>query len=160
MIDYQDLFHVGVRVRDLTSAMTELGTDMGLIWAEVRESPRQQLWTPTEGEQELHLRYTYSAEGPQHVELLEGPPGTFWDGRESPGAHHVGLWVDDVGGETERIAAAGWTVVGAQRRPDDGYGAFSYVQPPCGLIVELVDRRLLGHFEAWWRAATDGRASR
>ena len=158
MIDYRSMFHLGVRVPDLDAAMAELGDGLGLTWAEPRDNPAQGLWSPDAGAQELHLRYTYSAEGPQHVELLEGPPGSFWDGREQPGAHHVGLWVDDVDAETQRLVAAGWSLVGAQRDPGEGegHGVFTYLQPPSGLIVELVDRSLEARFESWWSAALDG----
>jgi len=159
MIDYQRLFHVGVRVPDLTRAMEEIGAAMGVTWAEPRENPAQTLWTPSAGAQEIHLKYTYSAEGPQHIELLEGPPGTFWDGNDRPGAHHVGLWADDVQAETDRLAGLGWELVGAQRDPGDGAGVgmFTYLQPPSGLIVELVDAAVLSHFESWWSAALHAR---
>lgn len=155
MIDYQRLFHIGIRVPDLDAAIDELGSGLGVTWAEARENPAQTLWTPEHGLQQLHLKYVYSAEGPQHIELLEGPAGSFWDGREDSGAHHVGLWVDSVTNETDALVAAGWTLVGAQRDPGDGggYGVFSYVQPPSGLIVELVDSAVLAHFEQWWGGA-------
>ncbi len=155
MIDYQNLFHVGIRVPDLDEAMVELGVSMGVRWAEVRTNDAQTLWTPTDGLQELHLKYTYSAEGPQHIELLEGPVGSFWDGDDRSGAHHVGVWVDDVVAETDGLVDSGWTIVGAHRDPGDGagYGVFSYLRPPSGLIVELVDRAALPHFEQWWDAA-------
>jgi lactoylglutathione lyase len=157
MIDFQGLFHTGIRVPDLETAMAELGDGLGLTWAETRENPAQTLWTPSEGLQEIHLRFTYSAEGPQHIELLQGTAGSFWDGDDRTGAHHLGIWVDDVDAETKALVAQGWTLVGAQRDPDDdaGLGVFTYVQPPTGLIVELVDRAVLPHFEQWWGAALD-----
>ena len=71
MIGYQDLFHVGIRVPDLDEAMTEHGDALDVTWAEVRET-EQQVWTPDGGLQQVPLRFTYSAEGPQHIELLEG----------------------------------------------------------------------------------------
>jgi len=155
MIDYGRLFHVGVRVPDLSAAMDEIGASMGVAWAEPRENPAQTLWTPNGGLQEIHLKFTYSAEGPQHIELLEGPAGTFWDGRDRPGAHHVGIWADDVPAETERLMSLGWDLVGAQHDPasDQGFGMFTYLQPPSGLIVELVDSAVLPHFEQWWSDA-------
>jgi len=155
MIDYQRLFHVGVRVPRLEAAMDELGGSLGVMWAEAREADAQRLWTPEHGMQELRLRFTYSAEGPQHIELLEGPPGSFWDGREHPGAHHVGVWADDLEAETMRLAGIGWTLVGANRDPGDGdgYGVFTYLRPPSGLIVELVDVAVQPFFEQWWAAA-------
>jgi catechol 2,3-dioxygenase-like lactoylglutathione lyase family enzyme len=152
MIDYNNLFHVGIRVPNLDEAMDELGASMGVTWAAKRENPAQTLWSSEHGLQELHLKFVYSAEGPQHIELLEGPPDTFWDGRGCTGAHHVGLWTDDVSTETATLVDRGWRLLGAQRDPSDGngYGVFSYVQPPTGLIVELVDRAVLPHFEQWW----------
>lgn len=157
MIDYQRLFHVGIRVPNLDAAMHEIGSSLGVTWAEPRENPAQNLWTPEGGAQEIHLRYTYSAEGPQHIELLEGPSDTFWDGRTSPGTHHVGVWADDVQGETDRLMSLGWTLVGAQHDPSagNGVGVFTYLQPPSGLIVELVDAAVLPHFESWWSDALD-----
>jgi catechol 2,3-dioxygenase-like lactoylglutathione lyase family enzyme len=152
MVNYQDLFHVGMRVPDIDVAMDELGASMSLTWAEMRENPAQTLWTPEHGLQEIHLKYVYSAEGPQHIELLEGAPGSFWDGTGCTGAHHVGVWADDVAAETRALVEAGWTLLGAQHDPDagEGFGAFTYIQPPSGLIVELVDREVLAHFEQWW----------
>ena len=108
------------------------------------------MWLPDEGATTLPLRFTYSAEGPQHVELLEGPPGSIWDGREQPGLHHVGLWSDDVRGETDALLAAGWTLRLAQQAPEAGYGAFTYVQPPSGLLVELVWSAIKPMFDRWF----------
>ena len=39
MIDYQRLFHVGVRVPDLGAAMDEIGHSMGVTWAEHSREP-------------------------------------------------------------------------------------------------------------------------
>ncbi len=155
MLDFGDLFHTGIRVPNLEEAMAELGDGLGLVWAEARENPAQTLWTPTDGLQEIHLKYTYSAAGPQHVELLQGPAGSFWDGDDRTGAHHLGVWVDDLAGETDRLVGQGWTLIGAQNDPGDGggFGVFTYVQPPTGLIVELVDKAVLPFFEQWWAAA-------
>jgi hypothetical protein len=67
----------------------------------------------------------------------------------------MGVWVDDVDGETDQLIATGWTLVGAQNDPsaDAGYGMFTYLRPPSGLIVELVNRAALSFFEQWWGAA-------
>jgi hypothetical protein len=116
VINYQGLFHVGIRVPDLDVAMEELGSSLGLTWSETRENPAQSLWTPSTGLQDIHLRYTYSAEGPQHVELLEGAAGSFWDGNDRGGAHHVGVWVDDVDAESDRLIDAGGRSERSRRR--------------------------------------------
>jgi hypothetical protein len=38
----------------------------------------------------------------------------------------------------------------AQASPDKGYGAFTYVQPPSGLIVELVWSAIKPMFDRWF----------
>ena len=151
MIDYQRTYHTGIRVPDLDAAMAELGPALGVTWAIPNAVDGQPAWTPERGLQHLPLRFTYSCEGPQHIELLEGPPDSVWDGRQHPGVHHVGVWSDDVAGETQAMVAAGWTVRLAQTSPDDGYGAYTYVQPPGSkMLVELVTAAARPRFEQWW----------
>lgn len=152
MIDYQRLYHTGIRVPDLDAAMAEMGEGLGVTWAEVRETEAQDVWTPAEGLRQVPLRYVYSCEGPQHVELLESSPGSPWHAGDQPGVHHVGVWVDDVTAETQRCLDLGWQVAAAQASPDDGYGLFTYVVPPSGPIIELVSAAIEPIFEEWWAA--------
>ena len=149
MIDYQRTYHLGVRVPDIDAAMREMGESLNLTWCSLQER-EQQVWTAEGGLETIPLRFTYSAEGPQHVELLDGAPGTIWDGRQQPGVHHVGVWVDDVAAETKALVAKGWTVVAAQNTPDSGFGVFTYVAPPSGLIVELVWSAIEPMFQRWF----------
>ena len=152
MIDYQRIFHTGIRVPDLDAAMTELGESLGVTWAESREVAEMPVWTPAQGMQTVPLRYVYSCEGPQHVELLESAPGSPWHCGDNPGVHHIGLWVNDVAAQVETVLAKGWTVALAGTTPDEGYGSFAYVQPPNGMLVELVNDDILPMFEQWWAA--------
>jgi catechol 2,3-dioxygenase-like lactoylglutathione lyase family enzyme len=154
-IDYGRCYHHGVRVPDLDAAMAELGPALGVTWCQPQEV-EQAVWLPEAGEVTLPLRFTYSAEGPQHVELLEGPPGSIWDGRTEPGLHHVGLWTDDVAAGTAELRDAGWALRLAHRPPDRGYGAFTYLQPPSGILVELVASALQPMFERWFAGGTRG----
>jgi catechol 2,3-dioxygenase-like lactoylglutathione lyase family enzyme len=147
--DYSRCYHQGVRVPDLDAAMSELGDALGVTWCEP-QTRQQVVWLPDEGATTIPLRFTYSAAGPQHVELLEGAPGSVWDGRVEPGLHHVGLWSDDVRGETVALLDAGWTLRLAQQSPEAGFGAFTYVQPPTGLLVELVWSGLRPMFDRWF----------
>ncbi|MDA8267098.1 MAG: VOC family protein [Actinomycetota bacterium] len=142
-------FHVGARVGDLEVSMDLLAQALGLRWAVVVERD-QRVWTPSAGATTVPLRFTYSCQGPQHVELLQGSPGSLWDGNHLPGLHHLGVWADDVAAETESLIDAGWTVDGAERPPEEGYGVMSYVRSPAGLLVELVSRSVEPAFERWW----------
>jgi len=149
-VDYSRCYHQGVRVPDLEAAMEELGAALTLTWCAPQER-EQAVWLPDIGSTTIPLRFTYSAEGPQHVELLQGAPGSVWDGTAQPGLHHVGLWSDDVALETATLLDAGWTLHLAQRDPADGCGAFTYVQPPgSALLVELVSTVVRPMFERWF----------
>lgn len=155
MIDFSRAYHVGVRVPDLALAMADMGDSLGLQWCSVQEGV-QSVWLPEQGSMDVPLTFTYSTRGPLHVELLEGGPGSIWDGRESPGSHHIGVWSDDVAGEVQGLLDAGWTLVMAQREPARGCGAFAYVRPPSGLIVELVSSALAGMFQRWFAGGSLG----
>ena len=149
MIDISRCYHQGIRVPDLDAAMDELGEALRVRWCAPQVHP-QTVWTPGVGESVIPLRFTYSTEGPLHLELLEGAPGSIWDGRDSPGLHHVGVWSDDVAADTDSLLEAGWTLLMAQQPPEKGYGVFTYLQPPSGLIVELVWSRVQPMFERWF----------
>ena len=155
MIDYQRAYHLGIRVPDIHAAMDELGESLGVTWCSLQER-EQSVWTPDGGLQAIPLKFTYSSAGPNHLELLEGAPGTIWDGRQAPGAHHTGVWVDDVAASTKELLDKGWTLAAAQRPPEDGYGAFTYVQPPSGLIVELVWGAIEPMFQRWFDGGSLG----
>jgi hypothetical protein len=150
MIDYQRLFHTGFIVGDLREGMDRYGAAMGVTWATPRVIEPMRLWRPGGAVATLRLEYVYSAEGPQHIELLKGAAGSYYDPAAQHG-FHVGVWVDDVGAETDGLLARGWTLRAAGAGPADRYGAFSYLAPPAGgMVVELVSQALLPGFEAWW----------
>lgn len=154
--DYQAaLFHVGVRVRNIEAAMVDLSAGLGITWATIAER-EQPVWTPSEGAYTLPLRFTYSVQGPQHVELLQGPPGSVWDGADLPGVHHHGIWTDDVAVETERLVAAGWTLELSGRSPEEGYGSMAYLRSPSGFLLEPVSSAARPRLESWWAGAPFG----
>ena len=142
-------FHIGAVVPDLETAMEEVASGHGVTWAKVQER-QQSLWTPTLGAVVTPLRFSYTCEGPLHLELLQGEAGTIWDNDVWNGLQHTGVWSTDVAGETDTLVAAGWTLVGAQKPPAEGYGSMSYVQAPSGFVLELVSAAALPRFERWW----------
>jgi len=149
VLDHSRLFHIGIRVADLAAAMDEVGPRCGVTWASVQDRPMA-VWLPTEGPVVLQLALTYSVEGPVHLELMQGPVGSIWDGNDVPGAHHFGYWSDDVRADTEALVADGWTLELAANAPDEGYGRFTYVRSPQGYLVEPVSIGAKPRFERWW----------
>ena len=108
------------------------------------------VWQPSTGHVVLQLALTYSVEGPVHLELLQGPAGSIWDGSDEPGAHHFGYWSDDVRADTEAMLADGYTLELAASSPEEGYGRFAYVRSPSGYLVEPVSVGNKPRFERWW----------
>ena len=147
--DFTDPFHVGVRVIDLEASMKELEESLGVTWSSLQERD-QRIWTPEGGATRTPLRFTYSSAGPVHIELLQGEPGTIWDATAGTGLHHTGVWSDDVRAETDALIAAGWTLLAANQRPDEGYGTMTYLQAPWGFVLELVNAAVRPMFERWW----------
>ena len=154
MFNLQEIFHVGIRVPNIYKAMEEIGEALNLTWTKVVENPGQRIWTPEDGQQEVPLKFVYSCEGPQHLELLEGAKGSFWDGSENSGIHHLGVWVDDVKTETERLLTLGWNLLGSAKSPKEGYASMAYLAPPSGTIVELVTSANKPRFERWYAGGT------
>ncbi len=156
MFDYQQLFHIGMLVPDVDAAMDEIGGSLGLTWARVQHTAQRSVWTPAGGLAHVALTFVYSCEGPQHIELLHGSPGSVWDPATHRGAHHVGVWSDDIPADVALFESAGWHVAAAALGPEDGYGGFAYVAPPSGLIVELVASAAKPRFATWFAGGSLG----
>ena len=142
MFNFNDLFHTGIRVPDLDEAMAELGDGLGLTWAEARESSPGTVdpdrWSP-EDPPPLHL---LGRGPPAH----RAAPGSAWFvlGRQRP---HRRPPSRCLGRRPPRARPSGsWRRAGRSSAPSatpgdgEGFGVFTYVRPPTGLIVELVDK--------------------
>ena len=99
--------------------------------------------------------FTVSGQGPPYLEVTENVAGSqVWHSDGRPLAfHHLGFWVDDVHGASERLAAAGYPV---QAGGLDASGRYRYTYHDVnGLRVEMADARARAAFERW---ATSGQA--
>lgn len=149
MIDLRNIHHIGIPVADIASTQRELTVAFGVDWAPVRLFDPLPFWTQEHGAHEVLVRATYSKEGPQRIELVQGT-GAFFDPRRAPDARHVGVWADDLAAEARRLIALGWQVAGANLPPDQGYGVICYLAPPAGgLLVELISTAIADEIAAW-----------
>jgi len=154
MLDFQRVFHTGLLVHDLEEGMAQYGEALNLEWAKPFTFEALPLWTPGTGLQHLRLEVTYSTRGPQHLEIMIGPKGSFYDPDLGIGFHHVGYWVDDVREEVQGMQHKGWSVVAAGDVPEEGWGTFVYLTPPGGgLVVEFVSTSLMPALNRWWNGA-------
>lgn len=149
MYDLANLFHIGIRTPDIETSMEELARTMGVTWASVQDEPRS-AWVPGEGQIDIPCKLTYSVEGPVHLELLQGAPGSIWDGNDLQGAHHFGVWSNDVARDTQGLLDNGWTLELAGTSPENGFGRFTYLRSLTGFLVEPVSIAAKPRFERWW----------
>lgn len=148
--DYsREVFHVGHLVPDIEAAMADLGQAFNLTWTEIVRRDDQRVWTPEHGQRHVPLTFCYSTQGPQYLELIEGPADTPWSPYDVQNRHHAGVWAD-VPTLTEDLLRQGWTLVCSQVSPDEGYGSFSYVRSPTGFLLEPVAAANRPRMERWF----------
>lgn len=122
-------YQVGIIVPALDPAMDELGSALGVTWGpiitpEYVNGPK---------------RFVFSIEGPPHIELIEGRPGSAWDCSNGPRLDHIGLWTANVETAKGELAAKGMPI--DTDGADLGTPIFTYHDAPsCGMRVELVDQ--------------------
>jgi catechol 2,3-dioxygenase-like lactoylglutathione lyase family enzyme len=125
--------HIALAVPRLETGMDEVGAALGVSWRPVQELET----TVRDGSGVVHpapVWVTYSTGGPPAIELVQCIPGTPLDAPAGAPFHHVGVWVDDLAAESDRLAAAGWTFFAAT-----GVGRQALMRGPSGLVVELCD---------------------
>jgi catechol 2,3-dioxygenase-like lactoylglutathione lyase family enzyme len=154
--EWGEVFHVGIRVADLEAAQQELTSSLGVDWTTPARMPMK-AWVPGEGYRKSELTISFSVEGPVHIELLYGSPGSYWDTSiGGAGIHHLGVWVDDVAQANEELVRQGWTVELAGRPAEEGYGGFTYTRSPAGILVEPETTRggAKERFDRWYAGGT------
>jgi catechol 2,3-dioxygenase-like lactoylglutathione lyase family enzyme len=150
LIDWGEIFHVGVRVADLEKAQQELTTMTGGHWTKPATLPMN-AWDPSAGaRQKSEITISFSVEGPTRIELIQGAPGSYWSaGNGGAGVHHFGAWVKDVKAVNEELVAQGRVVELAGAAPEKGYGGWTYARSPAGVLFEPeLDAKEL--FERWY----------
>jgi len=144
---YAPFFHVGLVVPDIEGAMTAFGGALGLTWARVEQRP-----TPVQtraGRAAPDLRFTYSRQGPPHIELVEAVEVEPWQLPAAGALHHVGLWVDDLDAAVAALEREGSPVVASGRSRSGALFGFTYHEGPSGTLLELVDARSKPAFGRW-----------
>lgn len=147
MLGELEIFHVGVVVENLEASMKAIGDSLGIRWAPQQE--RTQVIRTAAGEvRHEPIRFTYSADGPPHVELIQSADDSAWE-TSAPGAlHHVGAFAPDI---TKPPGSALTLEFGG----GDGEipAGFAYYTAPGGIRVELVEAHRRPQFDAWFSGA-------
>lgn len=136
-VPWENLYHMGLVVPDITRAVAELSAQMGITF----EDP----WPVTvnvrdhRGVAPETLTVTFGRQGPPFLELIQASGGGVWTAEGGPRLHHVGIWTDDLAGEVARLESNGMRREAAGVGPDGRLNLFAYLIGPDGLRVELVD---------------------
>ena len=131
-----NLFHIGCVVPDLRAAMDSLGPSLQTTWA----TPFQMntgFETP-DGEADDQVgRFTFSAQGPPFIELIEviSEPGSIFAQPASGGVHHFGVYAEHWRDEVSRLTEGGMELERV------GAGVAFVRAPDTGLRIEIVSFR-------------------
>ena len=151
MPELGDVFHTGVLVSDLDDGMRRIGQTLGVTWTRIGE--RELRVRGPDDTAVVRLRFVYSRQGPHRIELIESSPGSLWDPAHqhvSGGAHHLGVWCDDLVAGARELEAQGGVLLATLDVPGRELAGFSYHRMPSGELIELVDRRSSDVFTAWF----------
>lgn len=129
-------FHIGITTDDLGASRRELAGALGVTWTAPTAGPG--LFHTVDGVPQPRPTSCLSREGPVHVDLIEGEPGTIWE-TTGPRFHHFAYWTDDLEGDIARLAEQGWRL--EMTKPDAGGRPtlFAYLVRDDGLRLELID---------------------
>jgi catechol 2,3-dioxygenase-like lactoylglutathione lyase family enzyme len=143
----EGMYHVGVVVEDLDAAVADFTAQLGMSWAPLQN---RELTVRHKGRLvTTDLRFTYSVEGPPHLELIEAAAtaGTPW---EPAGAmHHVGFWAEDLTATAASLQTAGLDLETTYDTPTGELLGFGYFMGPAGLRLEVVDAARRPGFDQW-----------
>ncbi|HCV00925.1 MAG: hypothetical protein CL897_04515 [Dehalococcoidia bacterium] len=138
MINYDDVFHIGIIVPEIESGMAEISKRFGASWPRPPGAANVRVRTKA-GVQVLSSRFAYTAEGPPYIELIEAVPGTVWEAGKGSRIHHLGAFVDDLDEEISRLTAEGAELEMATV-DEDGKRVLgvSYINSDLGVRLELL----------------------
>lgn len=145
--DITAISHTALAVPDLDAAMSSYSSLLGLTWA--RPQQRTMDIRTDHGDISAQIRFTYSIEGPPHLELIQGEEGTVW--APADGLHHIGVWTDQLSEDAEALSQRGLPVeVAGLSRSGNGPFGFTYHRSDHGLRFELVDEASRPAFAGWF----------
>jgi hypothetical protein len=129
-------YHIGIATNDLEISMKDVTAALGLSWTTPNTGGT--LMHDVEGRAQMQPVSCSSREGPIHIDLMKGQPGSLWE-VAVPQIHHVAYRTDDLPGDIAALTQAGWrleiTLPGPEGRPS----VFGYLVRNDGFRLELVE---------------------
>lgn len=129
-------FHIGITTEDISTSMHDLASSLGISWTTPTSAGG--LFHGVNGIPQPQPVSCVSREGPIHIDLIEGKPGTVWE-TAGPRLHHFAYWTDDLRGDIARLAEDGWRLELTQPDGDGQPSVFAYLVRDDGFRLELID---------------------
>src|ERR1039458_1491376 len=144
------MFHTGLIVFDLETAMRNMSEAFGFVWAKPIVSGGE-IHVLGGGTSYRESRVTYSLEGPHHIELIEQIDNTAWkNATGGPMIHHLGFSVQNLAAEVARLEALGYRMEFSGMGDSKSASRVSYLHDyNGGLWIELVDATLHQEIDEW-----------
>jgi len=133
-----DMFHVGIVVPDLDTAMEQLSATLGMRWSQRMET---EMPTRTSGgrERTVPMKVVYSMDDP-HLELIEEVADTIWVCNPYSNLHHLGFYGGALTPTSDGLTATGCPLEISDWNPETGApGAFAFHRTRLGVRIEVVD---------------------
>jgi catechol 2,3-dioxygenase-like lactoylglutathione lyase family enzyme len=150
-VDFEHLWHVGVVVDRLETALEELSRAFGHDWSTIleREVPVHVVRAAGAGEESSHVRWAASRQGRPQWEVIEAESG-LWSVAENPGhgLHHLAYWSDDLDADSRSLQDAGYRL-DAWGTDEHGATRFVYLLGPNGMRIELGAEETKPAWEEW-----------
>ncbi|MCL2583923.1 MAG: VOC family protein [Streptosporangiales bacterium] len=130
-------FHVGIVTGDLAASMDLLSAALGVTWTAPGSGGA--VFTGTDGSRQPQPVSCISREGPIHVDLIQGEPGSIWAAAGKPRVHHFAYWTGDLAGDIQRLTAEGWRLELTLPDAEGAPTVFAYLIREDGFRLELID---------------------
>ncbi len=136
-VPFENVYHMGVVVADISRAIAELSDQLGIAFEPPMPVTVGAEYRGVFGQHAVTV--SYGRQGPPYLELLQGAPGGIWALEDGPRMHHLGVWVDDLAKEVARLKAAGMRTEMLGKDAQGNPRLFAYMSNAHGVRVELVD---------------------
>ena len=142
----EDLYHTGIVVPDLDTAMARLSALAGYRW--INPLSYTLPFRTATGTRELTSTIVYSLQSP-HVELLQEVPGSPWTAAPGNSVHHLGYFSDSLAESARALEDNGFTFEMTAAVSGSDLALFAYYIDAFGTRIEIVDRALFPDFPAF-----------
>ncbi len=145
----EDLYHTGIVVPDLDTAMARLTALAGYRW--IAPMSYTLAFRTVTGARDLTSTFVYSVQAP-YIELLQEVPGTPWMAAPGNAVHHLGYFVDNLAETATMLEDNGFSFEMTCELPGSRLAMFAYYVDADGTRIEIVDRALFPDFPAFLQA--------